>query len=72
MFWTERDDTILCREILIHNPLQNKKSSIQRGKVWKNIAERLVTVKEVRFKANLDQRAVRDHYNLLENNCEES
>ena len=67
MFWTERHDTILCREILIHNPFQNKKSSIQRGQVWKNIAERLVTVKEVRFKADLDQRAVRDRYNLLAN-----
>ena len=67
MFWTERHDTILCREILIHNPFHNKKSSIQRGQVWKNIAERLVTVKEVRFKADLDQRAVRDRYNLLAN-----
>ncbi|KAK2567110.1 hypothetical protein P5673_008908 [Acropora cervicornis] len=67
MFWTERHDTILCREILIHNPFQNKKSSIQRGQVWKNIAERLVTVKEVQFKADLDQRAVRDRYNLLAN-----
>ena len=67
MFWTERHDTILCREILIHNPFQNKKSSIQRGQVWKNIAEQLVTVKEVRFKADLDQRAVRDRYNLLAN-----
>ncbi|KAK2555846.1 hypothetical protein P5673_022493 [Acropora cervicornis] len=60
MFWTERHDTILCREILIHNPFQNKK-------IWKNIAERLVTVKEVRFKADLDQRAIRDRYNLLAN-----
>lgn len=67
MFWTERHDTILCREILFHNPFQNKKSSIQRGQVWKNIAGRLVTVKEVRFKADLDQRAVRDGYNLLAN-----
>ena len=52
---------------MIHNPFQNKKSSIQRGQVWKNFAERLVTVKEVRFKANLNQRAVRDSYNLLAN-----
>ena len=67
MFWTERHDTILCREILFHNPFQNKKSSIQRGQVWKNIAGRLVTVKEVRLKADLDQRAVRDGYILLAN-----
>ena len=67
MFWTERHDTILCREILIHNPFQNKKSSSQRGQIWKNIAERPVTLKEVRFKADLDQRAARDRYNLLAN-----
>ena len=49
MFWTDRHDVILCREILIHNPLQYKKSSIQRGQVWNDIAERLVAVDEVRF-----------------------
>lgn len=67
MFWTDRHDVILCREILIHNPFQYKKSSIQRGQVWNDIAERLVAVDEVRFKSDLDRRGVRDRYNLLAN-----
>ena len=72
MFWTDRHDVILCREILIHNPFQDKKSSIQRGQVWNDIAERLVAVDEVRFKSDLDRRGVRDRYNLLANKLEES
>ena len=67
MFWTDRHDVILCREILIHSPFQYKKSSIQRGQVWNDIAERLVAVDEVRFKSDLDRRGVRDRYNLLAN-----
>ncbi|CAH3185032.1 unnamed protein product [Porites lobata] len=67
MFWTDRHDVILCREILIHNPFQYKKSSIQRGQVWNDIAERLVAVDEVRFKSDLDRRGVHDQYNLLAN-----
>ncbi|CAH3124319.1 unnamed protein product [Porites lobata] len=67
MFWTDRHDVILCREILIHNPFHYKKSSIQRGQVWNDIAERLVAVDEERFKSDLDRRGVRDRYNLLAN-----
>ena len=67
MCWTDRHDVILCREILKHNPFQYKKSSIQRGQVWNDIAERLVAVDEVRFKSDLDRRGVRDRYNLLAN-----
>lgn len=52
---------------MIHNPFQYKKSSIQRGQVWNDIAERLVAVDEVRFKSHLDRRGVRDRYNLLAN-----
>ena len=64
---TDRHDVILCREILIHNPFQYKKSSIQRGHVWNDIAERLVAVDKVRFKSDLDRRSVCDRYNLLAN-----
>ena len=67
MFWTDRHDVILCREILIHNPFQYKNSSIQGGQVWNDIAEGLVAVDEVRFESDLDRRGVRDRYNLLAN-----
>ena len=67
MFWTDRHDVILCQEILIHNPFQYKKSSIQRAQVCNDIAERLVAVDEARFKSDLDRRGVCDRYNLLAN-----
>ena len=67
MFWTDRHEAILCREILTHNPFQYKKISIQRGQVWNDIAEQLVAVDEVRFKSDLDRRGVRDRFNLLSN-----
>ncbi|XP_015761145.1 PREDICTED: UPF0746 protein DDB_G0281095-like [Acropora digitifera] len=44
-----------------------KRVQFKGGKFEKSTVERLVTVKEVRFKADLDQRAVRDRYNLLAN-----
>ncbi|XP_015747891.1 PREDICTED: UPF0746 protein DDB_G0281095-like [Acropora digitifera] len=46
---------------------RTKRVQFKGGKFEKSTVERLVTVKEVRFKADLDQRAVRDRYNLLAN-----
>ena len=40
-----------------------KKSSVERGKVWEAVADKLCDIKEPTFK--VDQRAVRDHYKKL-------
>ena len=65
MVWTDYHDILLCREMMVKNPFQFKKSSTQRGHVWLEIATTLACIKEPKFKTDLDQRAVRDRYNLL-------
>lgn len=65
MVWTDYHDILLCREILAKNPFQFKKSSTQRGQVWLEIATNLSCIREPKFKTDLDQRAVRERYNLL-------
>jgi DNA replication protein DnaD len=50
---------------MVKNPFQFKKSSTQRGHVWLEIATNLACIKELKFKTDLDQSAIRDRYNLL-------
>ena len=58
---------MLClREVLVHEPWEQKCGSQKRGEVWKKIAESLNglnTVCELYFKVT--QRSVRDRYKLL-------
>ena len=65
MVWTDYHDILLRREIMVKNPFQFKKSSTQRGHVWLEIATNLACIKELKFKTDLDQSAIRDRYNLL-------
>ena len=61
MTWTDNHDILLCREILTVDPFVNtRKGTIQRRKLWKTIAFHLSMISEPPFKADLDQRAVRD------------
>ncbi|CAB3991853.1 Hypothetical predicted protein [Paramuricea clavata] len=57
MVWTDYHDILLCREIMVKNPFQFKKSSTQRGHIWLEIATNLACIKEPKFKTDLEQRA---------------
>ena len=63
MYWSERHDVLLCREILVVNPFTTKKKTVHRGAKWSEVAEALNSVSDPVFK--VDQRAVRERYNLL-------
>ena len=63
MSWTMDRDIIFCQEIMVSVLFDTKKSSVERGKVWEAVADKLCDIKEPTFK--VDQRAVRDHYKKL-------
>ena len=65
MFWTKDHDVILCREVLVANPYEFKKSSTQRSQVWEQIADILNKCSSPTF--NVDKRSVRDHVGILQN-----
>ena len=52
MEWTENRDVILCREILVSEPYKFKPRTLERGKVWDEIAERLNNIKDPKFKVS--------------------
>ena len=64
MEWTEKHDVRLCREVLVVEPFKLKKGSVEKGKLWSNIADSLNASKELRFKVN--QRGVREKFMLLQ------
>ena len=69
MRWTSEHDILFLREVLVHEPWEQKYGSQQRGKVWEKIAESLNglnTVCELYFKVT--QRTVWDRYKLLVDN----
>ena len=64
MFWTEEHDVILVREMLANSPFAGtKRGTVQRGRKWNEISERLLQVEAPKFK--VDQRGVRERYGLL-------
>ncbi|XP_065652721.1 uncharacterized protein LOC136080007 [Hydra vulgaris] len=63
MRWTGDHDVFFLREILLHEPYQFKKGSIERGKNWEKIASVLNSTSQLFFKVK--SRAVRDRLNVL-------
>ena len=49
----------------LFQPWQFKHGTVERGNVWKAIAESLISLEQPKFK-QIDDRAVRDHYRTLE------
>ena len=49
----------------LFQPWQFKHDTVERGNVWKAIAESLISLGQSKFK-QIDDRAVRDHYRTLE------
>ena len=41
MEWKEEHDVLLCREILVSQPFKFKERTVERGKIWDEIANRL-------------------------------
>lgn len=62
--WSEQHDDLLLREVLVVEPFKYKPGSPRRGQAWTQIADILNSIEEPKFRVN--QRAVRDRYNLLE------
>jgi len=58
--WTERHGIYLCREIIVVDPFQFKKGTVDRGKLWTKIAESLNSCKEIKFKVGM--RSVRERF----------
>ena len=63
MEWSEKHDAILCREILLSQQFNYKSRTVERGKVWEEIAERLNSINDPKFKVS--KRSVREHVQLL-------
>lgn len=67
MVWTHEHDIMLCRQILGVDVFNGtKKGTVKRSAKWSEVVEHLSTVEEISFK--VDNRAVRDRYNLLSTN----
>ena len=64
MKWTEEHETLMLRELMLVQPWQHRKGSVERGEDWENLAKSLNNIKEPKFRVS--QRSVRDHYILLE------
>lgn len=64
MKWTEEHETLMLRELMLVQPWQHRKGSVERGEDLENLAKSLNNIKEPKFRVS--QRSVRDHYILLE------
>ena len=64
MVWNASHNDIFVREMYLAEPWQHKKGSRERGSAWDQISESLNNHENPRF--NVNQKAVRDHYNYLE------
>ena len=57
-------DIVYCREIVMVNPFQSKKGSLERGALWTQIASNLNALVSPKF--IVTQRSVRDHLVVLQ------
>ena len=53
MDWTNAHDVVLCREVLVVDPFQAKKKTIQRAKLWQTVANNLIVLDHPKFKSTL-------------------
>lgn len=61
--WSEEHDILFLREVLVSDLFLYRKSSIERGKVWDEIADKLNALDYPKFQVN--QRYIRDKLNKL-------
>lgn len=65
MEWTESYDVALCQEVLVQNPFQARKKTVQRAAIWQKIADELVSLSRPKFKVTLTIRSVQDRLLLI-------
>lgn len=63
MQWKEEHDVLLCREILVSPPFKFKERTVERGKIWDEIANRLNNYQTLKFRVN--KRSVRERFKLM-------
>ena len=63
MEWKEEHDVLLCREILVSQPFKFKERTVERGKIWDHIANRLNNCQTLKFRVN--KRSVRERFKLI-------
>ncbi|XP_067040413.1 LOW QUALITY PROTEIN: uncharacterized protein [Acropora muricata] len=63
MEWKEEHDIFLCREILVSQPFKFKERTVERGKIWDEIANRLNNCQTLKFRVN--KRSVRERFKLI-------
>ena len=61
--WSEEHDILFLRKVLVSDLFLCRKSSIERGKVWDEIADKLNVFDYPKFQVN--QRYIRDKLNKL-------
>ncbi|CAB4017644.1 Hypothetical predicted protein [Paramuricea clavata] len=64
MEWTMEHNIIYCRDILLVNPFQSKKGSVERGSLWTQIADNMNSLVSPKF--IVTQRSVREHLAVLQ------
>ena len=63
MEWKEEHDVLLCREILVSQPYQFRERTVERGKIWEEISNRLNNCQTAKFRVT--KRSVRDRFKLI-------
>ena len=63
MEWKEEHDVLLCREILVFQPFKFKERTVERGKIWEEIANRLSNCHTLKLRVN--KRSVRERFKLI-------
>ncbi|XP_068669872.1 uncharacterized protein PF3D7_1120000-like [Montipora foliosa] len=63
MEWKEEHDVLLCHEILVSQPFKFKERTVERGKIWDEIANRLNNCQTLKFRVN--KRSVRERVKLI-------
>lgn len=63
MEWKEEHDVLLCREMLVSQPFKFKERTVERGKIWDEIANRLNNCQTLKFRVN--KRSVRERFKLI-------
>ena len=56
-------DVMLVRQVLLYEPWQHRQGSVERGQIWKAIAESLNSLEDLNFR--ITDRSTRDRLNLL-------
>ena len=63
MEWKKEHDVLLCHEILVSQPFKFKERTVEKGKIWDGIANRLNNCQTLKFRVN--KRSVRERFKLI-------